>query len=35
MTATCTLPPNPQASGQAVVFIPGNNRQTQVNLYLR
>lgn len=35
VTATCTLPPQPQASGQAVVYIPGNNRQTQVNLYLR
>ncbi len=33
--ATCTLPPNPQVSGQAVVYIPENNQQTQVNLYLR
>jgi len=35
VTATCTLPPNPQVSGQAVVYLPGNNQQTQVNLYLR
>lgn len=35
VTATCTLPPNPQVAGQAVVYIPGNNQQTQVNLYLR
>jgi len=35
VTATCTLPPNPQVSGQAVVYIPENNQQTQVNLYLR
>ena len=35
VTATCTLPPDPQVSGQAVVYIPGNNQQTQVNLYLR
>jgi prepilin-type N-terminal cleavage/methylation domain-containing protein len=33
--ATCTLPPNPQVGGQAVVNIPENNQQTQVNLYLR
>lgn len=35
VTATCTLPPNPQVRGQAVVYIPENNQQTQVNLYLR
>lgn len=35
VTATCTLPPNPPVAGQAVVYIPGNNQQTQVNLYLR
>ncbi|OIP34065.1 MAG: hypothetical protein AUK27_08545 [Deltaproteobacteria bacterium CG2_30_66_27] len=35
VTATCTLPPNPQVAGQAVVYIPENNQQTQVNLYLR
>jgi len=34
VTATCTLPTNPPVSGQAVVYVPGNNRQTQVNLYL-
>jgi type II secretory pathway pseudopilin PulG len=33
--ATCTLPPNLQVGGQAVVNIPENNQQTQVNLYLR
>ncbi len=33
--ATCTLPPNPQTSGQAVVYVPENNQQTQMNLYLR
>jgi prepilin-type N-terminal cleavage/methylation domain-containing protein len=33
--ATCTLPPDAQVSGQAVVYVPGNNKQTQVNLYLR
>jgi len=33
--ATCTLPPNPQVTGQAVVYIPENNRQAQLNLYLR
>jgi len=33
--ATCTLPPDAQVSGRAVVYIPGNNRQTQLNLYLR
>lgn len=35
VTATCTLPPNPAVSGRAVVYIPENNQQTQVNLYLR
>ena len=35
VTATCTLPPNPQVAGQAVVYIPENNQQTQLNLYLR
>lgn len=35
VTATCTLPPNPQVSGQAVVYVPGNNQQTVLNLYLR
>lgn len=33
--ATCTLPPNPQTTGQTVVYIPENNQQAQVNLYLR
>jgi prepilin-type N-terminal cleavage/methylation domain-containing protein len=33
--ATCTLPPNPATSGQAVVYVPGNNQQTVLNLYLR
>ena len=33
--ATCTLPPNPAVSGRAVVYIPENNQQTQLNLYLR
>lgn len=35
VTATATLPPNPAVSGRAVVYIPENNQQTQVNLYLR
>ena len=35
VTAACTLPPNAQVAGQAVVYIPENNQQTQVNLYLR
>jgi general secretion pathway protein G len=35
VTATCTLPPNPQVRGQAVVYIPENNQQTVLNLYLR
>ncbi|MFA6147764.1 MAG: prepilin-type N-terminal cleavage/methylation domain-containing protein [bacterium] len=35
VTATCTLPGNPAVSGRAVVYIPENNQQTQVNLYLR
>ncbi len=36
VTATCTLAGAAAAvSGQAVVYVPGNNRQTQVNLYLR
>ena len=35
VTATCTLPPNPAATGQAVVYMPENNQQAQVNLYLR
>ncbi|RJP22170.1 MAG: prepilin-type N-terminal cleavage/methylation domain-containing protein [Deltaproteobacteria bacterium] len=33
--ATCTLPPNPQVSGQAVAYVPENNQQAQLNLYLR
>lgn len=33
--ATCTLPPNPAVSGRVVVYIPENNQQTQVGLYLR
>lgn len=35
VTAVCTLPPDPQVSGQAVTFVPGNNQQAQLNLYLR
>lgn len=35
VTAVCTLPPDPQVSGQAVVLVPGNNQQAQLNLYLR
>ncbi|MCL5884213.1 MAG: type II secretion system protein GspG [Deltaproteobacteria bacterium] len=36
VTATCTLPGNPgPATGQAVVYVPGNNQQAQLNLYLR
>lgn len=35
VSATCTLPPNPAVSGRAVVYIPENNQQTQVGLYLR
>jgi prepilin-type N-terminal cleavage/methylation domain-containing protein len=35
VSATCTLPPNPAVSGRAVVYVPENNQQTQVNLYLR
>jgi prepilin-type N-terminal cleavage/methylation domain-containing protein len=33
--ATCTLPPNAQVGGRAVVYVPENNQQTQLNLYLR
>jgi general secretion pathway protein G len=33
--ATCTLPPDPQVRGQAVVYVPENNQQTVLNLYLR
>jgi prepilin-type N-terminal cleavage/methylation domain-containing protein len=33
--ATCTLPPNPQVRGQATVYVPENNQQAQLNLYLR
>lgn len=35
VTATCTLPPNPQVRGQAVTYLHGNNQQTVLNLYLR
>jgi prepilin-type N-terminal cleavage/methylation domain-containing protein len=35
VSATCTLPPNPPVSGRAVVYIPENNQQAQVSLYLR
>jgi prepilin-type N-terminal cleavage/methylation domain-containing protein len=35
VSSTCTLPPNPVVSGRAVLYIPENNQQTQVNLYLR
>lgn len=35
VTATCTLPPDSATSGQAVVYIPENNQQAQLNLYLR
>jgi prepilin-type N-terminal cleavage/methylation domain-containing protein len=35
VTATCTLPPNPQVRGQGVVYIPENNQQAVLNLYLR
>jgi hypothetical protein len=35
VSATCTLPPNPVVSGRAVLYVPENNQQTQVNLYLR
>lgn len=35
VSATCTLPPNPAVSGRAVVYVPENNQQAQVNLYLR
>jgi general secretion pathway protein G len=35
VTATCTLPPNPPVTGQAVIFLAGNNQQTVLNLYLR
>jgi general secretion pathway protein G len=35
VSATCTLPTNSAVSGRAVVYIPENNQQTQVNLYLR
>jgi len=33
--ATCTLPPDAQVGGRAVVYVPENNQQTQLNLYLR
>ncbi len=35
VTATCTLPPNPQVRGQAVTYLQQNNQQTVLNLYLR
>jgi general secretion pathway protein G len=35
VSATCTLPPRPAVAGQAVVFVPGNNQQATLNLYLR
>jgi general secretion pathway protein G len=35
VSATCTLPPRPQVTGQAAVFVPGNNQQATLNLYLR
>lgn len=34
--ASCTFPGNPgPVSGRAVVYVPGNNQQAQLNLYLR
>ena len=35
VSATCTLPPRPAGSGQAVANVPGNSQQAQLNLYLR
>jgi len=35
VTAVCTIPPNPQVTGQAIVYVPGNSQQGQLNLYLR
>jgi len=36
VTGTCTLVGSPgPAAGQAVVYVPGNNQQAQVSLYLR
>ena len=35
VTAVCTIPPNPPVTGQAVVYVPGNNQQAQLNLYVR
>jgi len=36
VTGTCTLVGSPgAATGQAVVYVPGNNQQAQVSLYLR
>jgi prepilin-type N-terminal cleavage/methylation domain-containing protein len=35
LSAACTIPPNPQVTGQAIVYVPGNNQQAQLNLYLR
>ena len=36
VAGTCTLVGSPgAATGQAVVYVPGNNQQAQVNLYLR
>jgi hypothetical protein len=36
VTGTCQLIGSPvAATGQAVVYVPGNNQQAQVNLYLR
>lgn len=35
VTATATLPARPATSGQSIVFLPGNNQQTTLNLYLK
>ncbi|MGB3400231.1 MAG: prepilin-type N-terminal cleavage/methylation domain-containing protein [Candidatus Deferrimicrobiaceae bacterium] len=35
VTAVCTIPPDPPVTGQAVVYVPGNGQQAQLNLYLR
>jgi hypothetical protein len=36
VTGTCQLVGSPAAAtGQAVVYVPGNNQQAQLGLYLR
>lgn len=35
VNAVCTIPPDPPVAGQAVVYVPGNGQQAQLNLYMR